>query len=78
MEWMLQVVDEFDDYVHALRHQLEGVGTEIGLLIKVVAAAAAIGLAVLAGANALVIAGAIGLLGGATLLKMQSLVGARR
>lgn len=32
MEWVLQVVDEFDDAVGALRHGCMGVTTEVGML----------------------------------------------
>ena len=31
MEWMLQVVDEFDDAVSALRHGWLGINAEIGV-----------------------------------------------
>jgi hypothetical protein len=32
MEWVLQVVDEFDDAVGAIRHGCMGVTAEVGLL----------------------------------------------
>jgi hypothetical protein len=33
MEWVLQVVDEFDDAVSALRHVLLGLHAEMGVLL---------------------------------------------
>jgi hypothetical protein len=35
MEWMLQVVDEIDDAVSALRHCSLGLAAELGLLASV-------------------------------------------
>ena len=34
MEWMLQVVDEIDDAIGALRHCSLGVAAEFGLLVS--------------------------------------------
>jgi hypothetical protein len=33
MEWVLQVIDEFDDAVAALRHVLLGLHSEMGVLL---------------------------------------------
>lgn len=33
MEWVLQVVDEFDDAVGAIRHGCMGVKADVGLLL---------------------------------------------
>jgi hypothetical protein len=33
MEWMLQVVDELDDALHAARHHLYGNNAEIGMIL---------------------------------------------
>jgi hypothetical protein len=49
MEWMLQVVDEVDDAVSAVRLFALGWSEEIGLLIAGCAAACAWGAAVLRG-----------------------------
>jgi hypothetical protein len=38
MEWMLQVVDEFDDALSALRHQAMGFYWEIGMTLAGIAA----------------------------------------
>jgi hypothetical protein len=35
MEWMLQVVDEIDDAISALRHCSLGLAAELGLLASV-------------------------------------------
>jgi hypothetical protein len=74
MEWMLQVVDEFDDAVGALRHQAMGFYCEIGMTLAGIAAMAAMIGAALSGANALLIATAVGLLGSAAFLKVQGLL----
>jgi hypothetical protein len=74
MEWMLQVVDELDDAVGAVRHQAMGFGAEIGTTLAGAAVIAVIIAAAMNGASALVIAAAVGLLGSATLLKMQGLL----
>ena len=34
MEWMLQVVDELDDALHAARHHWYGMNAEIGVLLN--------------------------------------------
>jgi hypothetical protein len=74
MEWMLQVVDEFDDAVGAVRHHAMGFGAEIGTTLAGAALIAVIVAAAMNGASALVIAAAVGLLGSATFLKMQGLL----
>lgn len=74
---MLQVVDEFDDVVGAVRYQLEGVCQEVGLTLGGVVAVGAIALAVTVGANALLVAASIGILGTATILKAQGFVPGR-
>jgi hypothetical protein len=51
MEWMLQVVDEVDDAVSAVRLFALGWSEEIGLLIAAGAAACAWGAAVLRGVS---------------------------
>jgi hypothetical protein len=71
---MLQVVDEFDDVVGAVRHQLEGIGLEIGPTVGGLAALGAIALAVAMGGNALIVATSIGILGAAAFLKAQGLL----
>jgi hypothetical protein len=48
MEWVLQVVDEFDDAIAALRHGCLGLNAEIGALLSAaVGFAAAVTLSVL-------------------------------
>jgi hypothetical protein len=74
MEWMLQVVDEFDDWLSALRHQALGFYCEIGMTLAGIAAMAAMIAAAMSGANALLIATAVGLLGAAAFLKLQGLL----
>ena len=74
MEWMLQVVDEFDDAVGAVRHHAMGFGAEIGGTLAGAAVIGAIVAATMNGAGAWVIAAAVGLLGTATFLKMQGLL----
>ena len=68
---MLQVVDEFDDVLGVVRHQLEGLGQEIGLTLGGLAALGAIVLAVALGASALLVASSVGILGTATFLKVH-------
>ncbi len=34
MEWMLQVVDEVDDAIHAVWHRWFGLRTELGMLLR--------------------------------------------
>jgi hypothetical protein len=74
MEWMLQVVDEFDDAVGAVRHHAMGFSAEIGTRLAAAAGVAAVIAAAMNGASALVIAAAVGLLGTAAFLKMQGLL----
>jgi hypothetical protein len=74
MEWMLQVVDEFDDAVGAVRHHAMGFSADIGRTLAAAAGAAVVVAAALNGAGAMVIAAAVGLLGTAALLKMQGLL----
>jgi hypothetical protein len=74
MEWMLQVVDEFDDAVGAVRHHALGFSAEIGTTLAAVVGVAAIIAAAMNGSSALVIAAAVGLLGTAAFLKMQGLL----
>jgi hypothetical protein len=74
MEWMLQVVDEFDDAVGAVRHQAMGFSAEIGTTLAAAAVIAVIITAAMNGASALVIAAAVGLLGTAAVLKVQGLL----
>jgi hypothetical protein len=51
MEWMLQVIDEIDDAVGALRLYYLGVAAEIGLLAAAALGIAAIFAAIAAGAE---------------------------
>jgi len=51
MEWMLQVIDEIDDVVGALRLYYLGVAAEIGLLLAAGLGIGAIYAAILAGAE---------------------------
>ena len=74
---MLQVVDEFDDAVSVLRHQLEGIGHEIGFTLGGMAAIGAIALAVAMGADALLVASSLGVLGSAAFLKAQGFIPGR-
>ena len=71
MEWMLQVVDEIDDAVGALRLYYVGVAAEIGLLVAAAAGAAAIFGAIAAGAEAPLIYSAAILLSLAAALKIH-------
>ena len=56
MEWMLQVVDEIDDIMGALRLAFMGVAAEIGLLVAGVMGFGAIVAALAAGAEVSLIA----------------------
>jgi hypothetical protein len=72
MEWLLQVVDEFDDAVGALRHGWLGFSAEIGVLLF-----AGIGIGAVIGALALgadpVLVGAAAIMANlAALLKIRS------
>jgi hypothetical protein len=49
MEWMLQVVDEIDDAVGAVRHRCLGFNAEIGAVLAAVGAVALIGAAFVVG-----------------------------
>ncbi len=51
MEWMLQVIDEIDDVVGALRLYYLGVAAEIGLLLASALGIGAICAAIVAGAE---------------------------
>jgi hypothetical protein len=51
MEWILQVVDEFDDGIGAVRLWCLGVGAEIGLAAAGVLGMGAIGAAIVTGAE---------------------------
>jgi len=51
MEWMLQVIDEIDDAVGALRLYYVGVAAEIGLMLAAGLGIGAIGAAIVAGAE---------------------------
>jgi hypothetical protein len=49
MEWMLQVVDEIDDAVGAVRHRCLGFNAEIGAVLAAAGAVALIGAAFVVG-----------------------------
>jgi hypothetical protein len=51
MEWMLQVVDELDDVVGALRHYALGLRAEIGLVVAGGVGAGALYAAIVTGAG---------------------------
>jgi len=72
MEWMLQVVDELDDVVGALRFCCLGVAAEIPVLLAGAAAFGAIEAALSAGAEPLLIAVTSIMLGLAALLKARA------
>ena len=74
MEWMLQVVDEFDDCVSAVRFKAEGLGRELGRIIGAVAVCTLAVFAAWNGGSALLLAAAMGSLGGAAILKAQNIV----
>jgi hypothetical protein len=59
MEWMLQVVDEIDDAVGALRLWSLGAAAEIGLVVAGCLGIGAIGAAVATGAELLLIFAAL-------------------
>jgi hypothetical protein len=71
MEWMLQVVDEIDDVVGALRLCWAGVATEIAPLAAGILGIGAITAAVLAGAEVTLIFSAAILLSLGTALKIH-------
>ena len=71
MEWMLQVVDEIDDAIAALRLWSVGLAAEIGLMLAACLGIGAIGAAVAGGADLLLIGSAAAMLGWAAVLKIQ-------
>jgi hypothetical protein len=71
MEWMLQVVDEIDDVIGALRLYYLGVAAEIGLLLAAGLGIAAICAAVLAGAEVPLILAAATVLGLTATMKIH-------
>jgi hypothetical protein len=71
MEWMLQVVDEIDDVVGALRLCWAGVATEIAPLATGILGIGAITAAVLAGAEVTLIFSAAIVLSLGTALKIH-------
>jgi hypothetical protein len=71
MEWMLQVVDEIDDAVGALRLCSLGLAAEIGLVVGGTLGIGAIGAAIAAGAEAELIWSATIVLGLASALKIR-------
>jgi hypothetical protein len=73
MEWMLQVVDEIDDAIGALRLCCVGLAAEIGLVAAACLGIGAIGAAVVRGADLLLISSAAATLGLAAVLKIQGL-----
>jgi hypothetical protein len=73
MEWMLQVVDEIDDAIGALRLWSVGLAAEIGLVAAACLGAGAIGTAVVRGADLLLICSAAAMLSVAAVLKIHGL-----
>jgi hypothetical protein len=71
MEWMLQVVDELDDAVGALRQLAMGVGTEMPVLLAGSVGVFGIGAALVLGAQSLLIFAEAILLGSAAALKIR-------
>jgi hypothetical protein len=71
MEWMLQVVDEIDDVIGALRLWSVGLAAEIGLVVAGCLGIGAIGEAVVRGADVLLICSAAAMLGLAAVLKIH-------
>jgi hypothetical protein len=71
MEWMLQVVDEIDDLVGALRLCLVGMAAEVGLVVAGGLGIGAIGAAIAAGAETPLICSAAVVLSLAATLKLQ-------
>jgi hypothetical protein len=71
MEWMLQVADEIDDAVGALRHCSLGLAAEIGLAVAGGLGVGAIGAAVAAGAEITLICSAVMLISLAGVLKIH-------
>jgi hypothetical protein len=71
MEWVLQVVDEFDDVVGALRLFWLGAAAEIPLVLAGGAGFGAIGAALVTGAEPLLMAAATIVLGLAGISKIR-------
>jgi hypothetical protein len=71
MEWMLQVVDEIDDLIGALRLCLVGMAAELGLIVAGGLGIGAVGAAIAAGAEITLICCAAVVLSLATALKLQ-------
>jgi hypothetical protein len=71
MEWMLQVVDELDDLIGALRLCTLGLAAEIGLVVAGGVAIGAIVAAVAAGAEITLICSAAAVLSLAAAIKIQ-------
>jgi hypothetical protein len=72
MEWMLQVVDEIDDAIGALRLCSLGVAAEFGLVVAGSLGIGAIGAAVATGAQISLICSAVIMLGLAATLKIRA------
>jgi len=71
MEWMLQVVDEIDDAVSALRLCSLGLSAEIGLAVAGALGIGAIGAAVATGAEITLLCSAAMLISAAAALKIH-------
>jgi hypothetical protein len=71
MEWMLQVIDELDDLIGALRLCLVGMAAELGLVAAGALGIGAIGVAVAAGAEITLICSAAAVLSLAATLKLK-------
>jgi hypothetical protein len=71
MEWMLQVADELDDVIGALRLCGVGLRAEIGLLVAGSLGIGAVGAAAAAGAQVTLICSAAIVLGIAAFLKVS-------
>jgi hypothetical protein len=71
MEWMLQVVDEIDDAISAVRLCSLGLGAEIGLVLAGGLGIGAIGAAVATGAEITLLCSAAMLISLAAMLKVQ-------
>jgi hypothetical protein len=78
MEWILQVVDEIDDAIAALRLCCLGMTAEIGLTLAGGAAIIAIGAALAAGAEVTLISSALIVLSLAAVLKFYKAAPAAR
>ena len=71
MEWMLQVVDEVDDAIGAVRLWSVGIAAEIGLSVVAGIGVAAIGAAIWLGEEPVLIFAAAGMLSVAAALKIH-------